>query len=99
MGKIAFRNPNNCYILNSSLCCEVVDILNQDDKMMLCRIYRSSQPLFREPCDSRMIGAYAVHKHNTQMKSLPLQNIESRAVKVTSEDDPTAVFFALLHDF
>lgn len=83
---ISVNKPNNAYIINSSYCCEVVAITNEEDedhnKMVLCRVYETAQPLFVQPCDSLIIGAYKVHAQKAHMKLLSVRCLERRAQKL-----------------
>lgn len=93
------KKPDNAYIINSSSCCEVVEDVNQCDEegnhLFLCRVYDSMQPLFKTPCDSRIVGVYLARRHHTKMKQLPSRCLSQKAIMFEHED--SHIFMSILH--
>ena len=100
--KISFKRPNNSYILRSLDCCEVVSVAKEcenGNSELLCRVYERPESLFRQPCDSSIIGAYYVHARNAHMKILPESSLDRRAIQICDENGTKATFLAILHEF
>ncbi|KAL1251753.1 hypothetical protein QQF64_019549 [Cirrhinus molitorella] len=56
---ISSKQPDNCIILEDGKCCEVIDKTEND---YLCRVFLQPSPLFMEPCESSIIGAYVCQR-------------------------------------
>lgn len=97
--------PNNVYITEKSDCCEIVNEIDathgQETKLnqryFLCRVFKRTQCLFEKPCDSRIIGTYAVLTRYSSLQVLRETELKTQAVKVEIEDSK-ACFMAVLHD-
>lgn len=78
---VSTKKPNNCYVLTESSCCEVQEETNEtsvdDDKLLLCRIYKNSENAFTSPCNSKITGVHKVSKRNTSMQMVPLKSLKS----------------------
>lgn len=101
-GKLATRRPNNSYILTNSTCCEVIDSTglvddNQRQKYM-CRVYERITPLFVNPSNSVIIGAFKVQARHSDMKILSEEKLDRKAIFVETEYGQ-GIFLAILHDF
>ncbi|CAB4013323.1 Hypothetical predicted protein [Paramuricea clavata] len=96
---ISMKPPNNGYILGDSSCCIVVDETHQfqyEEKMFSCRIYNRSEPMFVQPCDSRLVGVYKVKEQNSCIKLLPASTLKRQAIAVELEHN-TLIFLTILH--
>lgn len=101
---ISCKPPNNAYILDTSVCCEVVDDepLSLEDgnpakRNVLCRVYEKAEPLFSTPCDSRIIGCYCVSPRDASIISVDRERFVMQATMVEMEDKRLC-FMAVLHD-
>jgi hypothetical protein len=93
------KPPNNGYILGDSSCCIVVDETHQfqyEERMFSCRIYNRSEPMFVQPCDSRLVGVYKVKEQNSCIKLLPASTLKRQAIAVELEHN-TLIFLTILH--
>ena len=102
--KISEKKPDNAYILSTVSCCEVVAITNkihdeENNRELLCRVYERTEPLFREPCDSRIVGIYSAYTRHTHMQIIPENKLERRAIMIGMDQGTRAVFLAILHEF
>ncbi|CAC5399830.1 unnamed protein product [Mytilus coruscus] len=84
--KIVNKKPNNSFILDNQDGCEVIEFTNEKhtdgSDLVLCRIHRRSEPIFIEPCDSRILGAMKCHRRHTVMKNIPISQLERRAIMI-----------------
>ena len=98
----ASKKPNNGFIMSDHSCCQVVETTNdtgeESNKIVLCRIYKEIEPLFCDPCDSRLIGAYRVTYQTSCMKLLSTCQLIKRAIIIEQNNDK-AIFLAILHQF
>lgn len=95
---VSFKKPDNAYVLPDK-CCEIVDKANPDEngrECYLCRVYERSEPLFTNPCDSRIIGVHKVNEQRTHMRVLSAESLKRKAIKVDLGPNKTA-FMAILH--
>ena len=83
---VQLHKPNNAFLLEDSSCCEVVALSNEQDedgKMKpLCRVYCRAEPAFLDPCDARVIGAYRINCHNSEMKILTTRTLMTKGTMV-----------------
>ena len=97
--KISCKRPNNAYILNNSEFVEVVQ--RQPDveqgSMYLCREYNRLQPLFNQPCDSRLVGNYRGSRRNTTMRIVPGHTLQKRAILIEEEEPLSVILMKILH--
>jgi len=100
--KISLKRPNNVFMLQDFHFCEVVSTSNEKDesgnKLLLCRVYQGTQPMFNDPCNSCMIGVGTVQRRNTRMTLLPRSKLDKRAMLIEL-DQRKCLFMAILHDF
>lgn len=96
------KKPNNAYILEHRTCCEVVaKTNNKDDEgktMMLCRIYERPDPLFMEPCDSRLVGSFKASQRRSRMKLIPSDCLKNHAILIEEGENTSVTFLAILHE-
>lgn len=52
------QNPHMVFLLDNQDCGEVIERNNESH---LCRVFQHPEPLFMEPCDSTLIGAFCAH--------------------------------------
>ena len=59
------KAPDNAFIVNKDTCCEVIAVSSDDEenRMLLCRLYEKTEPFFLHPCDSHVIGVHVYVKH------------------------------------
>lgn len=96
--QVSTKEPNNAYLLNDNSCCEVTDIqYGNGENQFLCRIYENPEPLFTQPCDSRLIGAVTVLTRNSRMKVIPASALSTKAIRIAC-GHVKSVFLAILHD-
>jgi hypothetical protein len=106
---ILTKAPNNAYILKNSVCCEVVKVMDSaNDGLILvngtsrneaafqCRVYEKGQPLFCNPCDSRILGVFLVKTHDYTIAELQYSELKTRAIMVKQQD--SLVFMSVLHE-
>lgn len=105
------KTKNNCFILENSLCCEVlcpVSCMHErgeeelclqkcKERLFKCRIYEKSESLFNKPCDSRIIETYLVHARDAVIKHIPKSRLKTKAVMVDMSKK-SFCFMAVLHD-
>jgi len=100
--QVRLERPNNAFVSDSRKCCEALACTNEKDdqgnQQFLCRIYHQCGPLFGEPCDSRIIGAYTVHPNDCSVKVLSSVSLETPAIMIENWDNGNTVFLAVLHD-
>ncbi|MGH0131323.1 UNVERIFIED_CONTAM: hypothetical protein FKN15_045547 [Acipenser sinensis] len=102
--KIQIKRPNNAYVHNDTVCCEVTAITHEKDdddntKMLLCRVFERVEPYFTQLCDSRIIGCYKAHLRDANMKICSAKSIIRRAMMIEKDHESQVVFFAILHEF
>ena len=101
--KMAMKRPNNAYILNTLACCEVVnescnEYDNAGNKLLLCRVFRETRPLYEQPCDSRLTGISAARMRNTYMTLLPRCKLSKKAMLV-EQNQGECIIMAVLHEY
>lgn len=92
---ISVKPPNNAYVLDNKSCCEVI---SEQKDYYLCRVYEHTEPFFKEPCDSRIVNVFQVHRKNGQMKKLPAAELTNRAIRMDGNNRGLIVFMGLLHE-
>lgn len=90
------RRPNNAYILAGAKCCEAIEERND---MVLCKVFQRVDPLFTDPCDSRIIGCFRVKRSECVMKLVPECELTKQALMIEEPQKQTNVFMTVLHDF
>lgn len=97
---IKIKKPNNAYILTNSSCCEVIDKTDHHDEignqLYMCRVYERTEPLFNNPCDSRLVDVHKGNQRWTTVKMLSAQCLHKKAIMVDLEHNKI-VFMAILH--
>lgn len=95
--------PNNAFITASGQCCEVVaitkDVGQMEDKEVMCRVFHRAEPLFSEPCNSSIVGAFRVHIRHARMQIRPARSLVRRAIMIQHQDSTQAIFMAILHEY
>ena len=90
---ISIKKPNNRFILNNSLCCEVVETSNDLDEdgnqMYVSRVYAKPDALF-----SCLVGTYRVNLRQATMKLVYSQCLENKAIMI--DLDPNKIIFMVL---
>lgn len=86
--------PNNAYILEGDTCCEVIE---ERKDMVLCNVFEKLEPLFTDPCDSRITGCFRVKKRDCFVKLVPACELTRQAIMI--EEPQTNIFLTVLHDF
>jgi len=94
VGNYSCQAPNNCCILESGLCCQVVGIESEN---ALCFIFAESYPVYSSPCDSRIIGAHRVRLCTGTLKRIPLSTKACKAIAFCDQHHSEMVFLQLLH--
>lgn len=91
------QRPENIFALSDVECCEVVSLqlAEGQHESVLCGVYDHLEPLFMEPCDSRLVGVYKGHINHTKMKKLSLELLVRKAFVV--EDNCKVIFLTVLH--
>ncbi|XP_058260359.1 uncharacterized protein LOC131362404 [Hemibagrus wyckioides] len=84
--KSKITRPNNAFILGEGKCCEAIEERDELDEsgspMILCKVFEKSEPYFRDPCDSRIIGCFKVHSRQSVMKLVPEWQLTRTAIMV-----------------
>ena len=95
------RMPDNAYILDNRICCEILEKENHCDEngntLYRCRVYELLSPLFDSPCDSRIVGIYQANNRYAKVKFLPSVHFKQKAIKVDVEGEETTIFMVILH--
>jgi len=93
-----FKRPNNAFILDEGKCCEAIEERESDDgcQMMLCKLFEKTQPLFGDPCDSRILGCFKVQSSHAVMKLIPKRQLTRKAIMVEKREE--TIFLAILHE-
>ncbi|KAF4118753.1 hypothetical protein G5714_000804 [Onychostoma macrolepis] len=82
--KPKFKRPNNAFILDEGKCCEAIEEREELDdsgyQMLLCKLFEKTEPLFRDPCDSRMLGCFKVQSRHAVMKLIPERQLTRKAI-------------------
>ena len=92
--QIYHRRPDNTYRTDAGKYCEVMRI--NSEGTYLCRVYKTPESLFSQPCDSRMIGFCKFNKSNYDMRILDKTAL--RETCVTIDHGNNRIFLTLLHD-
>ncbi|XP_071156899.1 uncharacterized protein [Mytilus edulis] len=101
---LKFKQPNNAFVMDNNQCCEIISRTQQVDPndpeklLLLCRVYERSEPLFRAPCDSRLIGVYKASPRNTRMKLLSPDKLGKRAMLIDMDQNEPVAFLTILHE-
>ena len=97
------KQPNNAYVLSNVSCCEVTAHAERNDHeddnlelQYLCRVYDRTEPLFRVPCDSRIVGVHVANSRMTRMKVLPEAMLNRKAIMI-EEAGTRVTFMTILH--
>lgn len=92
-----FKRPNNAFILDEGKCCEAIEERESDDgcQMLLCKLFEKTEPLFRDPCDSRILGCFKVQSRHAVMKLIPKRQLTRKAIMVEKSEE--TIFLAILH--
>lgn len=97
--KLKVTRPNNAFILREGKCCVAMEEREEMDESgspkILCKVFEKSEPLFRDPCDSRLIGCFKVQSRQSVMKLIPEQQLTRTAIMV--EENQEIFFLAVLH--
>lgn len=101
--QLSNKKPNNVYVLKEHhSCCEIIgehqDIDDNNQQVILCRVYSRGEPMFNAPCDSRILGVSKFLKRNTVMKMVPTQSLTHQAILIDSTV-MHVICLAVLHDF
>lgn len=101
VAEISTKKPNNVYILDDKSCCEILEKTNQfnaDGKLLYrCRVYDRLNPLFDQPCDSRIVKIYKANNRLTKMELLPSISFAQKGIMHQSGSGETVIFMAILH--
>ena len=103
--KIRTTYPNNVYFVGESdSVCEVLsesaEVDEMGEKKKRCRVYIRPTSVFKEPCDSRLIGFFKCDKRLASIREIPVADLTRQVIMVNQEDDRrNAVFMAILHGF
>lgn len=65
--------------------------------MVLCNVFEKLEPLFTDPCDSRITGCFRVKKRDCFVKLVPACELTRQAIMI--EEQQTNIFLTVLHDF
>lgn len=94
--KLKVTRPNNAFILREGKCCVAMEEREEMDESgspkILCKVFEKSEPLFRDPCDSRLIGCFKVQSRQSVMKLIPEQQLTRTAIMVEENQE---IFFWL----
>ncbi|KAL1277038.1 hypothetical protein QQF64_023711 [Cirrhinus molitorella] len=97
--KPKFKRPNNAFILDEGKCYKAIEEREESDdsscQMLLCKFFEKTEPLFREPCDSRILGCFKVQSRHAVMKLVPERQLTIKAIMVEKRDE--MLFLAILH--
>ena len=99
VSKVSTKPPNNAFVQADHTCVEVLHAAvrtRDQEEAFVCRVYDDAEPLFTEPCDSRIIRVYRVHRRNTYISEIPKDLLTQRAIKI--EDTGRTIFMGLLHE-
>ncbi len=83
-----FKRLNNAFILNEGKCCEAIEEREESDdgcQMLLCKLFEKTEPLFRDPCDSRILACFKVQSTHAVMKLIPEWQLTRKAIMVEKE--------------
>ncbi|KAI2645785.1 Large tegument protein deneddylase [Labeo rohita] len=98
--KPKFKRPNNAFILHEGKCCEAIEEREESDdsgcQMLLCKLFEKTEALFRDPCDSRILGCFKVQSRHAVMKLIPERQLTRQAIMVEKRDK--TIFLAILHE-
>jgi hypothetical protein len=88
-------SPNNyCILLDDARCCQVITI---DSQYVTCMVYKDSEPVYVQPCDSRITGIHKVQLSKGILKTMPRSTLACKAICYASQADDCLVFIQLLH--
>ncbi|KAI7790381.1 transposase domain-containing protein [Triplophysa rosa] len=97
--KCKTKRPNNAFFIGEGKCCVAIEEREDMDEtgspLLLCKVLEKSEPLFQNPCDSRMIGCFKVQSGHSINKLLPERQLTRTAIMV--EENHQLFFFAILH--
>ncbi|MGL5119564.1 MAG: hypothetical protein ACRC7H_10275, partial [Plesiomonas shigelloides] len=94
------KRPNNAFILAEGKCCEAIEERNESDDsgtpLLMCKCFERSEPLFRDPLDSRTLGCLKVQRRYSVMKLIPERKLTRMAIMI--EKGQELIFLAVLHE-
>ncbi len=97
----SIKRPDNAYIVNNSICCEVLEKANHCDEngdtLYQCRVYENLCPMFDTPCDSQIVGIYKAKNRYARVKFLPSAHLKQQAIRFEVDGEEATVFMAILH--
>jgi len=95
--KSKINRPNNAFILAEGHCCEAIEEREVDgSQMLLCKVFEKTEPLFRDPCDSRILGCFKAQSRHSVMKLIPEWQLTRNAIMVERRQE--MIFLAILHE-
>ncbi|XP_056617570.1 uncharacterized protein LOC130432294 isoform X1 [Triplophysa dalaica] len=98
--KCKLSRPNNGFILGEGKCCEAIQERVESDEsgspVVLCKVFEKCEPLFMDPCDSRIIGCFKVQSRQCRVKLVPEQQLTRPAILL--EKNQEIVFLSILHN-
>jgi len=95
--KSPFAVRNRSYILDNSLCCEVLPGAENNSGTVLCQVYRKMQPFFDTLCDSRLVRTYLANVHDTTVEATSTTRLRTQAIMVKIGSGFDVCFMAILH--
>jgi hypothetical protein len=93
---IAYKKPNNAYILNNNSCCEILHSPNAQG-FVRCRVYNRTSPIFHQPCDSRLVGMFSVNEKQSRIKMMSCVSVLQQAIFVGGNNGKPGMCLAILH--
>lgn len=87
------KKRNRAFIIPGNKCCEAIERKNND---IVCRVFEKTEPLFTEPCDSRIIASFRVKKRDSIIKLVPECDLVHQAILI--EERQSNIFMAVLHE-
>ena len=98
--QISQKIKNNAYIVESSVCCEILPDAGTDNSSdtVLCRVYKKTRPLFADPCDSRIVQTFLTDARESTVEAVCTARLKSRAILVKIGSGFEMCFMAILHE-
>lgn len=94
---VSVKSPDNRYVLQNGNCCEILEVQGDGhDDLLCCRVYKHKEPIFTEPCDSRILRFFKLRSALAEVQLVPCSTLDTKAIMI--ERGAWVYFLVLLHE-